>query len=487
MLGAILLAWSPALASVEAELAFHRGVVAYREGRLPEARALFEKVVAEDPQDSAATHYLGLISQAQGDTDGALRWYGRTLELAPEDTDARFDLGTLLLEAGRLPEASAEFDRVLAAQPDRAPARLFAGIVRYRAGAYPEALRELERAATLDAELQPEARYYAGLCEAFLGNFADAAGAFSEVEEQSPVHPLARSAGALRRQVQPPQVTERPWQLEFAVGGEWDSNTLLVGEGRTEPEDLRAVLRARGRYRLVDNGGFSLRLGYDGYGSLHEDRDEVDLETHVGSVSAGMSLGRVRLGLAYDLAYSFVDPARDFRRTHGLTPTVTLQQGSRGVLQLFYQFQDLDYFRSQVRRLDRDGHRHAFGFNQFVLLPERRGYVRVGALQERVDTSGTEFRYDGYEISVGVGVNLPRDVEFTALYRRKAHDYTHQSVFEPVTTRRDRIDRITTDLVLPLGARWEASLAGAFTFQHSDVGVYDYNRTVVGSYLTYRF
>ena len=51
-----------ATASVESELAFHQGVAAYGEGRLDEARARFERVVEEAPDDAAALQYLNLIS-----------------------------------------------------------------------------------------------------------------------------------------------------------------------------------------------------------------------------------------------------------------------------------------------------------------------------------------------------------------------------------------------------------------------------------------
>ncbi|MDP7570894.1 MAG: hypothetical protein QF391_04740, partial [Myxococcota bacterium] len=51
-----------ASASVQSELAFHRGVVAFGEDRLDEAKQQFEKVVAEDAEDTTALSYLGLIA-----------------------------------------------------------------------------------------------------------------------------------------------------------------------------------------------------------------------------------------------------------------------------------------------------------------------------------------------------------------------------------------------------------------------------------------
>jgi hypothetical protein len=59
-------------ASIETELHDHRGVVAYGEGRLDQARLLFEKVLAEDPDDKATLQYLALIAQGQGEIEFAM-------------------------------------------------------------------------------------------------------------------------------------------------------------------------------------------------------------------------------------------------------------------------------------------------------------------------------------------------------------------------------------------------------------------------------
>jgi tetratricopeptide (TPR) repeat protein len=137
---AFLLAASPLVASVESELAFHRGVVAFGGGELDEAREQFQIVLAEDPEDTAAIHYLGLITDAEGKPDEAIELFRRALALTPDDTDLRFDLGTALLEAGRNQEALEVFDEVLEREPDRARAHLFAGIAEYRLRDYSAAI-----------------------------------------------------------------------------------------------------------------------------------------------------------------------------------------------------------------------------------------------------------------------------------------------------------------------------------------------------------
>src|SRR5262245_26228826 len=107
-----LACWAAAIsahASVESELAFHRGVVAYGEGRLGPARQDFERVLAEDPDDREALRYLALILKAQGDPGRALELQERALALDPEDRELVFDRGVTLLEVGRNAEARDAF------------------------------------------------------------------------------------------------------------------------------------------------------------------------------------------------------------------------------------------------------------------------------------------------------------------------------------------------------------------------------------------
>jgi tetratricopeptide (TPR) repeat protein len=227
-------------ASVQSEIAFHQGVVAYGKGEMDAAQAAFEAVLAEDAEDTAAIHYLGLIAAERGDFEAAIARYRSALELDPDDVDFRFDLGAALLESGHTAEARGEFDRVLAAEPDRARAQLFAGISAYRAGAFRDSLPYLNRAVELDDSLRPQALYYTGLSQAHLQDFPAAAGAFAQVE-QSPLSPLSDSARNLARQVAPAEESARRWSLAVTAGLEYDSNPTIAGRTLQSRKDGRGV------------------------------------------------------------------------------------------------------------------------------------------------------------------------------------------------------------------------------------------------------
>jgi tetratricopeptide (TPR) repeat protein len=491
---ALLLASSPAIASVESELAFHRGVVAFGAGQLEEARSEFERALAEDPEDAAAIHYLGLIADAEGKPDEAIELFERALALTPEDTDLRFDLGAALLEAGRNQEALESFEEVLKREPDRARAHLFAGIARYRLQDYAAAMPHLEKAVELDPELSREASYYQGLTLAYQGDFSAAAGALGVVERQSPAHPLGRSASELRGQMEPEAPT-RPWKIAITSGIEYDSNPTLIGSTDlpvSDEGDFRALLRLSGSYRLYDSEHFRFVAGYDGYASVHEDQGQVDLFTNVGWASGSVLLEPVRFKLRYDFAYTKLDLNQKYQRAHRLTPSFTVAEGSWGLSEVFYRYLDVDYFfDNSIADLDRDGRQHTVGVNQFVFPGGPVQYVRVGALYDSYDPEGDEFRFGGYEISAGIGVELPWKILLNASYRFVRREFRHDSLFaggdDTGTKRRDRINQVELGLSRPITEHLEVSLLAWVADHDSNVEYFDYDRVIGGSYLTYRF
>jgi tetratricopeptide (TPR) repeat protein len=495
---ALLLAATAAGASVDSELAFHRGVLAYGDERLDDARQDFERVLAEDPEDTAAIHYLALIAQAQGSPDQAIALYERALALEPDDVDLRFDLGSALLEAGREAEARQAFEQVIAAEPDRARAHLFAGIAAYRLGDYDAAVPYLDRAAELDPSERLYARYYAGLSEAMRGELGSAAGAFDDVTEASPAHPLSRSAGTLRERVDP-SAPERRWNLALMAGLEWDSNPTLSGDddlldAAGRESDGKGVYRVRGGLRLFEDERVSLDAGYDAFFSTHFEEDEVDLQTHVGWAAGSLDLDPVRLSLRYDYAFTALDMSENFRSLHRVAPSVLVREGGLGLLHTFFQYQHLAFFSQPQDALDRDGHQYAVGMNQFFFLPAPFRYLRIGALGDFLQTEGSEFDYDAFEINAGFAAVLPLEVELTALYRFIERNFRNDSIFPrragggtPSTERDDPIHRLTVELARSFGDHWELAVSGSFRFQDSQVAIYDHNRHVVGSYLTYRF
>jgi tetratricopeptide (TPR) repeat protein len=490
----------PAQGSVESELAFHRGVAAYGGGKLAEARRNFERVLAEDAEDREALRYLAMILKAQGQPGRALELQDRALALDPEDRALVFDRAVTLLEVGRNGEARAALEQVLAEDPGDARVRLYAGVAAYRTGDMSAALPNLEKAAELDPALAIEARYYAGLAEASIGDYPSAASSFAAVAEQSPISPLGRSATRLTEALRTARVA-RPWTIALTAGAEWDSNPTLAGSddflpggqpnpGADQDADYRGVFGAQGTVSLFASERASVDAGYDGYWSVNHDVHQVDVQTHAGWVAGGTLVGPVRVGLRYDYAYSFLSMTEPFRQLHRATPNLAVRQGDWGLSQPFYQlqyarFQNVDFPPNAT--FERDGPRHLFGVNQYFFLPEPFSYVKVGAAGDLQNSDVTEWRYDGLETSLGAGYRFPHALSFSWLWRFAHRDYRDHSAFAPYEKRVDSTHWVSAELAKPIVDHWVARVAGSFAFQDSNIPVYDHTRKVVGAYLTYQW
>jgi len=92
-------------------------------GRLPEAEAMYRRVLAQEPRNLAANYNLALVLRSLGRRDEALACLARVAALQPDNAQAQYGFAHVLREEDRLEEAAAAFRRALALQPDFAEAR----------------------------------------------------------------------------------------------------------------------------------------------------------------------------------------------------------------------------------------------------------------------------------------------------------------------------------------------------------------------------
>jgi tetratricopeptide (TPR) repeat protein len=497
VLAVLLGAERAAAESVEAEVAFHRGISAYADGRLDEARKAFQIVLADDPRDVEALHYLGLIAQAEGRPQEAIDYYQRLLAVEEDDPRARFDLGSALLEVGQPQDARHAFEYVIELEPENARAWYFAGVAAYRTEQYADSVNYMNRAVELDPALRTEASYYTGLAEAYQGNLTLATSAL-DVVGQSPQSPLSDSAANMRERLRP-RPSARRWNLALTTGAEFDSNPTLVGEDSDDDEesDARFIGRLQASVRAFQAEKAAVRAGYDGYIGVHTDASDVDLQTHVAYLTGGYDLDPFRLNLRYDFAYTWIDLTESFRMLNRVTPTLSLREGQWGMSQAYYQFNRADFDSNGPRvDLSRDGFEHAFGLDQYLFLPNLPvlEYLRAGGGGDFYDADDeSEFSYEGFELTGGFGLALPLDAELTALYRYARRNYDGRSSFddpppgESADRRDDEIHLVSLDLGVPVGEHWRVSAGGSASFNGSNIDAFDYDRYVAGGYLTYSF
>src|SRR4029077_3792569 len=86
----------------------------YYQGRLEEARILFQGLYAVDPMNAYFAKALGVIELAAGNPQGALAAYDVALKLAPEDAAAYVGRAEVRLASGERSHASEDLRKALA-------------------------------------------------------------------------------------------------------------------------------------------------------------------------------------------------------------------------------------------------------------------------------------------------------------------------------------------------------------------------------------
>jgi tetratricopeptide (TPR) repeat protein len=87
------------------------------QGRASEARAVFQGLIALDPNLYLGYAALGAVDLSEGLLDSALRQLSKAVELNPDDPSVHANLGEVLLRQAKFTEAQEHFHRALALDP----------------------------------------------------------------------------------------------------------------------------------------------------------------------------------------------------------------------------------------------------------------------------------------------------------------------------------------------------------------------------------
>lgn len=196
----------------------------HQEGRLDEAAALYEAVIAQAPEHADAHQLLGLIAlntgnapravdlirraleidpssfgahvnlgasyKALGQRELAVESYDTAVSLRPDYVDGWIHAGNLLGELHRIPEALARFDAALRADPDHAGALNNRGNALRRLGQHEAALECFDQSLARDNS-RHDARLNRGVVLMELGRDAEALTEYNKLLVSFPSHALA--------------------------------------------------------------------------------------------------------------------------------------------------------------------------------------------------------------------------------------------------------------------------------------------------------
>jgi len=195
------------------------------------ARAGYDAVLQQDPDNINALHLLGVLENQTGNPTAAIQLIGRAVELLPAFGEAHNSLGNVYKDQENWAAATECYDRAIAADPDLAGAHLNRGLVARQAGDTQTALAHYDNALAIDPNFVA-AHFNRGNALMELGRAAEAVAAYRETLAGDADFPEARGnlAGALR------EVGNQ--NLE---AGQWQAAATAYEEALEIGPDSRAV------------------------------------------------------------------------------------------------------------------------------------------------------------------------------------------------------------------------------------------------------
>ena len=167
-----------------------QAIALHRSGRWADAERLYQQVLAADPRDFTARHFLGVIKAQSGRSDEALAEISLALEIKPDDPEALLNLANVLKVLNRREEALAGFEHALAVKAGWPQAENNRGTVLQALGRFQDALAAYDRALAASPDYA-EALNTRGSVLQDLGRPAEALAAYDQALRAAPTFAAA--------------------------------------------------------------------------------------------------------------------------------------------------------------------------------------------------------------------------------------------------------------------------------------------------------
>jgi tetratricopeptide (TPR) repeat protein len=173
----------------------------HRGGRLDEARAIYEQVLARDPRQPDALNLLGLLERQNGRFAEAASHLERAIAVDPSQSAFHANLGEAYRGLGRLDEAIACYEQAVRRQPTAAVAQFQLGTLYDQRGRIDEAIACYRRTVELEP-VECDARCTLAQALERAGRLAEAAEAYEAALEINAQHvPTLVHLGELRKRI----------------------------------------------------------------------------------------------------------------------------------------------------------------------------------------------------------------------------------------------------------------------------------------------
>jgi tetratricopeptide (TPR) repeat protein len=531
----LLLAGASALAATPSEISVIRANELARAGNCREAIVRLEGVDTGPAAMLRGQCYLQLQQYPD-----AVKAFEDAKRIDPKLPDVDLDLAMARFHQGDLQGAREALDAAAPTSSSRPEYQLYEGLLLLEQAKSKEAAAELARAQQTGPQLvDPIASYYEGLAWGAAEDADKAEAALDRVIAAAPGTPWAEAAekakAELRRGGQP------VWWAWVRGGVEYDTNVVLRGNDVATPQNISHQSDTRGVWEF--HGGAQLwrtRNWAAGVHGAYYGSAEVDLtqfNEHYPTLGAWLDRRLTEsdfLRLRYDLGYAWVDQG-PYMFNHGGGPEYFHDWGRGGQTKLFFSAFSTTYFFQRVNdvpagtggpgspcppgvtvcgpmglnenaALNRNGWGLYTGVDHSIPVDSVKTTLSGGYHYYWYNSLGNEYQFQGHELWLGTDTALPWRTHLRLWGSFTYFPFYHASVFPdpkdvaaaasaapPVeyslqsANRRDSVWGFRAEIEKYLTDQLAVSVAYYYTNDESNVAVYDYDRGIVGAYVTYHF
>jgi len=477
-------------------------------GECADAIALLDKAPAEARASGEHLRLRGQCEVELGQYAAAVQSLRAAKAADASLADLDLLLGISLYHTDDLAGALAALDAAAGHTDREAERELYRGLALLRSSQTREAALALERARRADPDkVEPVASYYASLAWHAERERDRARSALARVRELDPDGPYAEQAQQALRS----ETGLDPWWAALTLGVEYDDNVILRATGNTQrdEDDFRAVANLGWGVRLLETEDWSGGITGSYTGWAHFDQSDFDL--HYPTIGAWLDrqlAADTLLRFRYDYGYAWID-YDPFLAVHSGRVSLLHDWQGAGTTEVFVAGANEEYLFSRsgiggsdvVAYQDRDGERVSTGFEHSVPLGVLGAAARAGYTFSRFWSDGREWDHDAHRAHVGGSAVLPWDLLLDVEGAFAFHKHRYASSFPdppgafaiPVTpltptpaTRRDRIWTAGASLEKAVTEMVSVSTRYSYAHSRSNAGYFDYDRHVVGAYVTVR-
>jgi len=500
-----------------------------REGRCDAALEVFGELRAEGAGDAALLLEAASCEIQLQLYDRAIATLREAERLDPENGQVHLRLAVALYHQGDAKAAGEELDAaVQRLGEDHAEIQLYRGLLRLQSGDAAGAAAALEHARSLDAELvEPVASFYAAQAWASAHERTRAEVDIDRVVREWPGTSWASEAEKLRARLAAERL--RRW-ARLQLGFEYDSNAVLQANGAPLPSDISSQRDERGLWAMeagaelfrTPNWSGGALAAYTGSAYVHV----TQYDSNYPSLTAWLDRrldDATTARLTVDSGYAWVD-GDPFLWTYRGTVSLLHSWERYGFSELDARFHRDDYFvqsddvpggtgvvgapcvppaafcgppgLNERSARNRDGNGTVVGLHHSLKLPFE-SMLRLGYEYEHFSSRGSEYSYDAHSVLGDVAIPLPYrfalDVAGVFTYRPYRHPSTFPDPPEPFPGveyglhDRDKLERFYgagVRLERPIAKGVTAAIAWRYERNHSNAQVFEYDRQVVGVYLS---